>query len=229
MDAPLYNLKTKEAGTVTVPEAVFGVRWNSDLVHQVVNSMLANRRRGTADTKGRGDVRGGGKKPWRQKGTGRARHGSTRSPIWIGGGVTHGPNADRRYAQKINKKMKQKALAAVLSKKLDDGELLFVEQFELAAPSTKTARKNLTELSARPGFEKTAYARGKRALLVVPEKNSVIERSFSNLPTVGLVEARNVTPLALLEYQYVFVTDPEKSLPVVAARVTAPTKKITTK
>ena len=124
METKIYNQKGKEAGKITLPEEVFGLPWNADLVHQVVTSMLGNARTPVAHTKIRGEVRGGGKKPWKQKGTGRARHGSTRSPIWVGGGVTHGPRNDKIYARKINRKMKAKALYTILSKKAKDGEIL---------------------------------------------------------------------------------------------------------
>ena len=101
---PVYNISGKEVSNVSLPEAIWGVPWNADLVHQVVIGMQANTRTGLANAKMRGEVSGGGKKPWRQKGTGRARHGSTRSPIWKGGGVSHGPRSDKNYDQKINKK-----------------------------------------------------------------------------------------------------------------------------
>src|SRR3989338_499645 len=102
MEAKVYNMQGKEAGKIELPENIFGLKWNADLIHQVITSMQSNARAGTAHTKGRGEVRGGGRKPWRQKGTGRARHGSRRSPIWKGGGVAHGPSKEKKYSQKIN-------------------------------------------------------------------------------------------------------------------------------
>src|ERR1043166_6090887 len=133
IQSKIYDQKGGEAGTINLPARVFGAPWRSDLVHQVVESMRSNKRAGTADTKDRGEVRGGGKKPWKQKGTGRARHGSSRSPLWVGGGVTHGPLAEKNYKRKISKKMRAQALFSVLSKKLKDGEIIFVDT--LATPS----------------------------------------------------------------------------------------------
>src|SRR3989344_1678996 len=120
METNIYNQEGKEVGKVSLPTAVFGVKWNPDLVHQAVVAMEANARTPVAHTKSRADVRGGGRKPWKQKGTGRARHGSTRSPIWVGGGVAHGPTNEKIFAKKINKKMRTKALYTVLSQKLRD-------------------------------------------------------------------------------------------------------------
>ncbi len=120
LEATIYNQKGASAGSITLPKSVFGAKWSADLVHQVVVAMQANQRSGTAHTKDRSEVRGGGKKPWAQKGTGRARHGSSRSPIWVGGGVTFGPRTEKDYSQKINKKMANKALGVLLSKKMKD-------------------------------------------------------------------------------------------------------------
>src|SRR5690349_19754974 len=108
METTVYNQKGQEAGKIKLSEAVFGAPWNADLVHQVVVSMQSSARHSIAHTKTRGEVSGGGKKPWQQKGTGRARHGSTRSPIWVGGGIAHGPRSDKNYDRKVNKKAKTK-------------------------------------------------------------------------------------------------------------------------
>src|SRR5688500_6401675 len=110
MDATVYNLEGKKAGNVSLPESVFGTRWNADLVKQVADSLLSSKRKPVAHTKNRGEVRGGGKKPWQQKGTGRARHGSSRSPIWVGGGITHGPRKDKNYERTVTKSMRVAAL-----------------------------------------------------------------------------------------------------------------------
>ena len=110
MEQKVYNQKGEEAGKIKLPESIFGVPWNADLVHQVVVAMTSSMRHSIANTKTRGEVSGGGKKPWQQKGTGRARHGSTRSPIWVGGGIAHGPRKEKNYDRKINKKARAKAL-----------------------------------------------------------------------------------------------------------------------
>src|SRR5258708_1062368 len=132
IQAKIFDQKGANAETLDLPAKVFGAKWRADLVHQVVEGMRSNKRAGTADTKGRGEVRGGGKKPWKQKGTGRARHGSSRSPIWVGGGVTHGPRAEKNYKRKVSKKMRAQALFSVLSKKLKNGEILFIDTLAAA-------------------------------------------------------------------------------------------------
>jgi ribosomal protein L4 len=110
MTHTVYTTDGKQKGTIDLPDTIFAQKWNADLVHQVATSIMSNARAATAHTKDRGEVSGGGKKPWKQKGTGRARHGSSRSPIWVGGGVAHGPRNDKSYTKKINAKMKVKAL-----------------------------------------------------------------------------------------------------------------------
>jgi len=137
MTADVYNQKNEKIGMVELPDNIFGVKWNPDLVHQVITAQLANRRKPLAHVKDRGEVRGGGKKPWRQKHTGRARHGSIRSPLWVHGGVAFGPRKERIFARKINKKAKKAALFSVLSKKLKDDEIKIVNDLELTNPKTK--------------------------------------------------------------------------------------------
>lgn len=214
MDATIYNIKGNEAGKITLPENVFGVAWNADLVHQVVVSLQSSKRKPVAHTKTRAEVRGGGKKPWRQKGTGRARHGSTRSPIWVGGGVAHGPRNDKSFERKISKKMKAKAFYAILSKKFRDGEVLFVDSIALSEPKTKVAISALKSLSGVKGFENLFARRNNAAVIALASKNKAIERSMANLGNMEVLEARNLHPLALLNYKYVVIENPEIALSV---------------
>ena len=127
MKVPLYNIEGKEEGTALLPKEIFEVKMNADLVHQVVVSQMSNRRQITAHTKDRSEVRGGGRKPWRQKGTGRARAGSSRSPLWKGGGVTFGPRKDRNFKKEIPAKIRKKALFMVLSEKAKENTVIILD------------------------------------------------------------------------------------------------------
>lgn len=133
----LYNIEGKVVGDYELADSIYEIEPNEEAVYQVVKAQLANKRQGTSKTKDRSEVRGGGKKPWRQKGTGRARHGSSRSPIWVGGGVTFGPTP-RSYNLSINKKVKRLALKSVLSAKASSGNIFVIEDLALDAPKTKT-------------------------------------------------------------------------------------------
>ena len=212
METTIYNQQGKTAGQLSLSEAVFGLKWNADLVHQVLTSMRANERQGNAHTKGRGEVRGGGKKPWQQKGTGQARHGSRRSPIWVGGGMTHGPINEKDYAKKINRVMKRKALLTILSKKFKDGQVLFVDSLTATTPKTKTMATALASLAKIAGFNQLTYKTGQRALVVVPDYAVATVKSFRNLPQAAVCEAREVNPLAVASYQYLIVAEPAASL-----------------
>lgn len=212
MEAPVYNKEGKKIGLVQLPAGVFGLRWNADLVTQVANSLASSKRTPVAHTKNRGEVRGGGKKPWRQKGTGRARHGSTRSPIWVGGGVTHGPRNEKNFERTVTKKMKAKALYTLLSRKFRDGEVLFVEKIELAEPKTKLAKTALTGIASVKGFEGLVSKRKNAAVIALSGKNKEIERSFRNFSNLEVLEARNLHTLALLEHKYLVIENPEKAL-----------------
>ena len=219
MQATVYNQEGKEAGTVQLPEKVFGAKWNSDLVHQVVVSMQANARTHYAHVKMRGQVAGGGKKPWQQKGTGRARHGSIRSPLWSGGGVTHGPNPDQVFGRKINKKMRTNALYSVLSRKFKDGEVLFLTSLSVSSGKTKDAKQVLAAVAGIKGFERLLTKPKNAALLSVLKKDEKTSRSIRNLSNIFLEEAKNLNPVSILGHKYIIISDPEASLKILAGRV----------
>ena len=216
MELKVYNQKGKETGKIKLPVEVFGLPWNPSLVHQVMTAMKANQRKSTAHTKTRAEVRGGGRKPWRQKGLGRARHGSIRSPIWRGGGVTFGPRKEKVYFQKINKKMKKKALLVALSQKTRDKEILILDDLKLITPKTKEAAGILKSLSKIKGFETLATKKKNGALILLQEKNENLKRAFRNLPGVLLDEARNLNLLNILSYKYLIF--PKEALKILESR-----------
>lgn len=218
METKIYNQTGKETGKTELPESIFGLPWNADLVHQVVVSMQSNTRTPIAHTKDRSEVSGGGKKPWRQKGTGRARHGSTRSPIWIGGGVAHGPRNEKSYAKKINKKMRAKALFVVLSEKLRDGEVLFVDKLEIGEMKAKKAKEMLVSLSGVDGFSGITTKKKNSVCITLMQKGENMEKSFQNFGNVNLSAIENMNLLDILNYKYLVITDPEKSLEIIEKR-----------
>ena len=211
MDTPLYSIEGKKVGVVALPDNIFGVRWNADLVKQVADSLLSAKRKNVAHTKDRSEVRGGGKKPWRQKGTGRARHGSIRSPIWVGGGVTGGPRNEKNFDRKVSKKMRVRALYTILSQKLRDKEVFFLDSIKLIEPKTKIAVKTLQSLSSIKGFEKIFSKKNNATVIALSDKNKETERAFGNLGNVSVLEARNLNPLSLLEYKYLVIENPQKT------------------
>lgn len=198
MKADIFNWKGEKAGSIDVSDAIFKRDWNGDLVHQVLLAFQANQRRPWAHAKGRGEVRGGGIKPWRQKGTGRARHGSIRSPIWKGGGVSHGPVKDRDFSQKVNKKMQRGAMHAVLSKKLAEGELKFVESFSFEKGKTKEVATALKSLySAKKQIPST--------LLVSAPKSSLVTRAARNIPKVKAIQSNSINIYDLLAHKNILI------------------------
>lgn len=219
MKASIYNIKGSEVGSVELPEALFDAKRNDALLRQIVLGIEANKRTPVAHTKGRGDVRGGGKKPWKQKGTGRARHGSIRSPIWRGGGTTHGPLKDKDYSQKLNKKMRAKAVAIALTQKMKDGRLLFVDSLPMTTPKTKDAKAALGGLSKVKGFAELATRRNNAALFLVSGKSDAVMKSFSNMGNVMTEETRNANPVDILKYRYLVVVNPEASVKLLASRL----------
>lgn len=219
MDATIYNKSGKSAGKITLSPEAFGLSWNADLVHQVMVSMMSNARQPIAHTKTRGEVRGGGKKPWRQKGTGRARHGSTRSPLWVGGGVAHGPRNDKDYGRKVNKAVKAKAFLTLLSKKWRDGEVLFVDSLSFDAPKTKDAKSTLVALGGAKGFETLATKRKNAAFIALAKKDENTEKSFGNIGSVVVDEVRNINLLDLLNNKFIVIENPVESIKVIEAKL----------
>ena len=212
METKVYNQAGKETGKITIPESVFGLPWNADLVHEVVRLMNSNSRTNVAHTKTRGEVRGGGKKPWQQKGTGRARHGSTRSPIWVGGGVAHGPRNTQNYDRKINKKAKAKAFYTILSKKFKEGEILFLDSVNMTAPKAVEAKKILTSLSSIKGYERLATKKVNTAIIALDKKSVNVEKSFGNFGNIDVEEFRNINPVSVLNHTFLIVANPAESL-----------------
>lgn len=212
LEAPIYNAKGTSAGSISLPADIFGLPWNADLVHQVVVSMQANARRPVAHTKDRSEVRGGGRKPWKQKGTGRARHGSSRSPIWVGGGVTHGPRNDKSYEKKINRGVRRKALLVALSRKYRDGEVVFVSDLGLAAPKASAAKNILTALSKVKGLERLMYKKVNGALIATLGREPAVMKSFGNFRNIVVEDALNLNPVSLLASKYLIIVNPEKTI-----------------
>jgi large subunit ribosomal protein L4 len=212
MKQAVYDTKGKEVKKVDLPKEIFDLPWNADLVHQVIVSMQSNLRTPVAHTKDRSEVRGGGRKPWRQKGTGRARHGSRRSPIWAGGGVTFGPRNERNFDKKINKKMKVKALNTILSQKLRDGEVLLVDSISFEEPKTKEAKVIVNSLAKVKGYEDLATKRKNAAYIATDENDKNARKSFSNFGNIKLDEVRNINPVDLMNYKYVIIENPDVSL-----------------
>ena len=218
LQTKIYDQKGGEAGTISLPAKVFAAKWRADFVHQVVEGMRSNKRSGTADTKDRGEVRGGGKKPWKQKGTGRARHGSTRSPIWVGGGVTHGPLSDKNYKRKISKKMRAQALFSVLSKKLKDNEILFIDSLSLSSIKTKDAVSVMKNLSKASGFKPLAESKKARVLTALSGRDEKAEKSFRNLPQLEIVFLKNLNPMDVLNHKYLLIENPTEAVKFLEAR-----------
>lgn len=219
METVIYTQEGKEKGKLALPESIFALPWNADLVHQVVVSEESNRRTPVAHTKDRGEVRGGGKKPWKQKGTGRARHGSTRSPIWVGGGVAHGPRNDKNYAKKVNKKMKAKALFTILAKKYRDGEVVFVDTLSFSAPKTKLGKGFIDTFGKMKGFEKFSTKRTNKAYIAASSSEKDVKRVFNNYGSVEVGDVRNLHPVDILKYKFLVITRPEEAFKTLEAKM----------
>jgi large subunit ribosomal protein L4 len=195
LKAKVYNMKGEVVGEENLDPDLFGVEVKVGLIHQAVLAQMANRRQILAHTKNRGEVRGGGIKPWRQKGTGRARQGSIRSPLWVGGGVVFGPTKNRNFKQKINKKMKRKALLMCLSDRARDEKIVIIDKLEMDGFKTK---KFLEIINNLPNKEK-------KTLLVLVGNDKKIVKSAANLPYMKTIEARGLNTADVLNYDYLMM------------------------
>jgi large subunit ribosomal protein L4 len=204
MKTAIFNQEGKKTDTeVLLPKEIFEVPLNPDLVYQVAVSQLSNRRQKIAKTKDRSEVRGGGRKPWRQKGTGRARHGSRRSPIWVGGGVTFGPNLEKNFKRTIPKKMKRKALFMVLSEKAKNNFIIILDSLKKEKPETKSTAKVFDKLFLKDGS----------GLVALSENNTNTIKSVRNISGINVVQAKDLNVLDLLNYKYLVM--PKDSIKVI--------------
>lgn len=190
----LLNIKGEQVGTIDLSEQIFGIDVNEHVVYEVVKNHLANRRQGTQSAKTRAEVSGGGKKPWRQKGTGRARQGSIRSPQWRGGGIVFAPKP-RDYSYAVPKKVRRLALKSVLTSKVNDSELIVLDTLNLDEISTKQAKEILTNIKA-----------DKKAIVVISEGNEKIYKSFRNIEGVKVAVAENMNVYDLLNHNSLIMT-----------------------
>ncbi|OPY59743.1 MAG: 50S ribosomal protein L4 [Pelotomaculum sp. PtaU1.Bin035] len=189
----LYNINGEQVGELALKDEVFGVEVNESVLHDAVVMQLAGRRLGTHDTKTRSDVSGGGRKPWRQKGTGRARHGTIRSPIWRGGGIVFGPHP-RDYQYSLPRKVRRLALKSALSAKVNSGDILVLDYLKLDQPKTKDMVKILNNLQVD------------RALLVTAEAETAVEKSARNIPNIKPLTATGLNVYDILAYNKLVMT-----------------------
>ena len=189
----VYNIEGKEVGSIELNDAVFGVEVNEHLVHMAVVNQLANNRQGTQSAKTRSEVSGGGRKPWRQKGTGHARQGSTRSPQWTGGGIVFAPKP-RDYSFKMNKKEKRAALCSALSSKVAESQIIVLDEFKLDEIKTKKFVEVMNNLKAS------------KALVVLEGENKNVVLSGRNIPTVKVTATNEINTYDVLKYETLVVT-----------------------
>jgi large subunit ribosomal protein L4 len=190
----VFNIEGQQVGDIELKEEIFGVRVNEPLLHQAVQVYLANQRQGTQSAKTRAEVRGGGRKPWRQKGTGRARQGSIRSPQWAGGGVVFAPKP-RDYSQKLPKKMRRQAMYSALSSKVNSNEIIVLDQLTLEQPKTRLVDSMLKNLNIE-----------KKALIVIKDKDVAVQKSARNIPGVKTAQVGTLNVYDILKYDTFVIT-----------------------
>ena len=203
MKIPVYNLSGEKTKDIELTNRIFGVEAKTEVVHQVVVAQMANSRQVLAHTKDKSDVRGGGKKPWKQKGTGRARHGSNRSPLWKGGGVTFGPTKDRNFSKGVNKKQRQLAMAMCLSDKVVDEKFVAFESIVSPEGKTKDLKIWIETMKSKVSNIKD----GKKFLLVIEEKDDKMVKAVRNLDKVDAILADSLNCVDILKHDTVFASE----------------------
>ena len=195
MKTDLYNLQGEKTGTIELPEKIFNIKINEDVIYQVVNVQITNSRQNLAHTKNRSDVKGGGKKPWRQKGTGRARSGSSRSPVWRKGGTVFGPHP-RDYSYSVPRKIRKKALISALSMKFKENKMVILKDFPMEKISTRVFQKvvDLFDL--------------KKALFVLADNNEVLLKSSRNIRNVKMIRSEGINVYDILNYEHLILLEP---------------------
>lgn len=214
MKVPLFNMEGKQIGDIELPREVFDVPMNADLLHQAIRVGFARKRRRVAHTKTREEVRGGGRKPWRQKGTGRARHGSIRSPIWRGGGVVFGPRREKDPSRDFPRAMKQKALAVSLSQKVRDGEVAIIDALTLELPKTKIVAQAIGSI-IKGAFG--SDVKRPSVTLTTADRNPLLLRAARNLSSTNVRSARELNIFDVLSKRYLIVS--KDAVPILVTRV----------
>lgn len=195
MKVVVYNQQNQKAGEIELSDVIFKAKWNADLVHQALIAYLSNKRKPWAHAKTRSEVRGGGKKPWRQKGTGRARHGSIRSPLWAGGGATHGPLKERDYSKKLNKKMRKAAIFSVLSKKIADNEIKIIDKFENIPVKTKEWQKIMQSIADLRS----------RNLVILENANKNFHQAIKNIKKTETISPKSLNIFDLMRNKNIII------------------------
>lgn len=190
----VYNVSGEQVSEIELKDNVFGIEVNEHVLYEVVKNQLANKRQGTQSAKTRAEVRGGGRKPWRQKGTGRARHGSIRSPLWVGGGVTFAPKP-RDYSYTLPKKVRRLAMKSALTSKVNSQEIIVLDELNLDAPKTKEMASILKNLKVE-----------KKALIVMGDKNDAVIRSARNIPGIETASVNTLNVYDILKYDKFIIT-----------------------
>ncbi len=203
MKYPVYNIQGEKVKEIDLNDSIFNIEVKPEVIHEVVVAQMANSRKPVAHTKTRGEVKGGGRKPWRQKGTGRARHGSIRSPLWIGGGVVFGPRNDRNFSKKINKKIRKKAILMALSDRFSESSAVIVDNLDINTPKTKEAVSifsNFFDKVFGSEDKKDINSIGYKFLIVTPDTNENLILAVRNIPKVKVIRADSLNTKDLVDF-----------------------------